>query len=234
MKRDKFGRFKGRKKFPPPKRDKPGRFQPKKKARRRPSPTKAAGPRRGRGVKPPKKKGVKPPSPSLPLKVHRFPTPPSFRLYPHKYDDRRKVSYRIDATSRAPPPIGHRAIPKPGALRFPSDYNPQTVAEALRALLKKTQERGKRRGYAFQWWRIGLRFIQPADDGRTYLANATEERTGPMTRFKDFRKYNAERAWVDRFMAPQSFGDASRVSKPLLLVCVVNAIAGNIYRRRNK
>ena len=137
MKRDKFGRFKGRKKFPPPKRDKPGRFQPKKKARRRPSPTKAAGPRRGRGVKPPKKKGVKPPSPSLPLKVHRFPTPPSFRLYPHKYDDRRKVSYRIDATSRAPPPIGHRAIPKPGALRFPSDYNPQTVAEALRALLKK-------------------------------------------------------------------------------------------------
>jgi hypothetical protein len=101
---------------------------------------------------------------------------------------------------------------------------------ALNRLLQKSRNRSLERGWGFQWWRVSVWFVQPADDGRTYLARAFEERSGPPNIYTHTRGW--PKALINKLIGESEYQRESRVSNPLFIALGVQAWGGYRLTRR--
>lgn len=214
MRRDRFGRFtRKNKRVTKPRRDKLGRFLSKKSKKKSKKKT-------GRA----RKRARNRPRPVLPDKIKPSvdPPPPGFALHEHGRDRHTKEPrYWLDATEDAPPPRGLRRIPHlPNRLKTIPRYSEPRLVGGLVALARRATTQAKKLKRVFTHWRVGFWFVQPATDGKTYLANSYEVRTGPLFRYADLP--GQAEAHVSRFFGAYEL--PSRAVAPLLIAYLVQGV----------
>jgi hypothetical protein len=200
LRRDRFGRFAKRgAKVAPPKRDKSGRFQPKKPPRKSPAAAK------------PKKKNTAPykgihESEAEPLRASVY-----FRPFT------KQVTW-IDGASKAPPPTNHPRwrFKLPIAWKAPPVYDERDLVNRLKALLGKVKRHAKRYGKRFRWFRAGFQFVSVAKDGRTYVPGRFEIRTSFAT-----QRPAEEIPGFVAFFFGKHVGETYRPTHPLLFRLII-------------
>ena len=109
-------------------------------------------------------------------------------------------------------------------------YREETVGAALWKAAKAARAKADRQGFKFTYWRVGVEFTQPADDGRTYLSKALEVRTSERVRWTEPGRPHNLRDWCGefsrRFFTQEGYADQSRARNPLLHSLVIEAFGG--------